>query len=103
MKIKEQIKLKKIVEEFRGGLLDHRPSGSMCFMVSSALAGYLSFSGYDCKLTKGYVGECEHFWLTLPDGIIIDPTADQFPQPTGDDMPKVYIGEKPDWYRLVIG
>jgi len=103
MKIREQIRLQHIVEEFRAGLLDGQASAGWCFMVSSALAGYLSFLGYQARLTRGNIDigeeEAEHFWLTLQEGLIIDPTADQFKQPTGHDMPPVFIGIKPAWYR----
>ncbi len=102
MKISKQIRLRRIVENFRDGLLDGKSSASKCFMVSSALAGYLSFAGYSCILTKGEIDgeeESEHFWLTLPDGTIIDPTADQFKQPGGQDMPSVFVGIKPEWYK----
>jgi hypothetical protein len=64
----------------------------MCFAVSSALAGYLEFCGYTCKLTEGQVGEWNHCWLTFPDSTILDATADQF------GLPSVYIGTKPENY-----
>jgi|SRR3972149_4679265 len=105
MRIREQVRLKHIVEEFRAGLLDDKASAGWCFMVSSALGGYLGFLGYSCILTKGELdlGEdvAEHFWLTLPDGTIIDGTSDQFKQPGGQDMPPVFIGIKPAWYKEV--
>ena len=41
-----------------------------------------------------------HYWLKLPDGRILDPTASQFKTPEGEEMPKMYLGEKPKWYKL---
>lgn len=89
-----------LVTEFRKGLLGSKTSHQMCFVVSSALAGYLNFSGLTCKATEGFVGEQHHFWITLLDGRIIDATADQFVKPDGSKMPSVYIGKKPDWYVI---
>ena len=91
-------KLKRIVTEFRKGLLNSRHSDMMCFAMSSALAGYLNFCGYKCELTCGHVYKCEHYWITLDGGMIIDATADQFNEPDGSSMLGVYIGVKPSWY-----
>lgn len=91
--------LKKICLDFRKGFLERRHSNSMCFVVSTALEGYLGFIGYICHLTKGSIGDYEHYWLTLSTGEIIDATADQFKTPNGQDMPPVYIGKKPEWYK----
>ena len=87
------------VTEFQSGLLDGRGTTDMCFVVCAALEGYLNFSGRACKVVKGEVNGCNHFWIALPDGRIIDPTADQFPRPNGPPMPKVYIGPLPAWYQ----
>ncbi len=96
-------KLLKIVTAFREGLLDNKPSKSMCVVVSSALESYLCFEGYQCEITMGKIDinkdEYEHTWLTLPSGEIIDATADQFSKPDGTGMPPVYIGRKPVWYK----
>ena len=78
-------------------------------MVSAALDGYLNMMGYKCHLTEGTItvdtlleegemADYQHFWLTLADGRIIDPTADQFDKPGGKKMPDVYIGKLPGWY-----
>ena len=87
------------VTGFRSGLLGGVESKDMCFVVAAALEGYLNFIGYPCELIKGEIGHSNHFWLALPDGTIIDPTADQFPKPDGQSMPEVYIGSLPEWYR----
>lgn len=92
----------KICNQFRSGVLGRSKSKNKCFMVSSPLFSYLRFLKIECELTKGYVtiGEniTEHFWITLPDCRIIDPTADQFNEIRKAEMPKVYLGEKPNWY-----
>lgn len=91
--------LLRLVTEFRKGILARRRSNGFCWAVSGALEGYLRFLGHDCQLSEGWIGDYSHFWITLSDGRIIDPTADQFKTPTGRKMPKVYIGAKPKWYR----
>lgn len=91
------------VSEFRGGILGDSPSALMCRAICLPLQGYLSFA-MDIKTTLGegaiWNDDCEifHTWLVLPDGSIIDPTADQFTAPDGKRMPPVYIGERPKWY-----
>lgn len=82
--------LAKIISGFRHGLLEGRKSAMMCFAVCAPLSTYLNFVyGLDTKLVEGRVKGREHYWLELPDGDIIDPTADQFDK----KMPKVYIGK----------
>jgi hypothetical protein len=93
--------LRKIVVEFRKGLLEDRQSKNWCYMVSAPLCGYLQFCGYECTLQEGKIGKYHHFWINL-DGIIIDATADQFKKPDGTDMPAIYIGVKPEWYKLTL-
>jgi hypothetical protein len=70
----------------------------MCFMMCAPLQGFLSVHGIETELIKGEVNDCEHFWLQLPSGDIVDPTADQFAKPDGSPMPPVYVGPLPAWY-----
>lgn len=55
-------------------------------------------------MIEGYVTASQditnHFWILLDDGRIIDPTADQFNEIKKINAPKVYLGEKPNWYML---
>jgi hypothetical protein len=94
--------LLKICSQFRYGVIGRGKSKNKCYMVAAPLHGYLQFLRVDCTLVEGFVtiGEqiTNHFWILLPDGRIIDPTADQFNDIKERDMPKVYIGEKPSWY-----
>ena len=92
--------IKKYASDFRKGLLKDYPSESMCFVVTSPLATLLILEGIQCELTEGMVGKCHHFWIEFPNGNILDPTADQFKTPEGQDMPKVYIGQLPEWYKI---
>jgi len=81
--------------DFRRGVIENKKSTNWCYAISAPLEGYLNFIGVYCELTIGYIGDTEHFWITLPNGRILDPTADQF----SDDMPKVYLGRIPNNYK----
>ncbi len=99
MKCMEARKLRRIAKDFRVGFLGRESSTDMCFVLSTALDGYLGFLGVHCELVEGKVGKCHHYWLSLRDtGDILDATADQFTQPDGKPMPEVYVGPQPDWY-----
>jgi hypothetical protein len=93
--------IKRICLDFRKGLLGKKSSELMCFAVSSPLQAVLSLCDYETKLVSGEVKTCcytiNHYWLEMEDGRIIDATADQF-NDAGKKMPKVYIGEKPEFY-----
>jgi hypothetical protein len=95
--------LRNTVTAFRRGLLGRRPSRLMCFVVCAPLEALLTLEGHAVKMSHGWIldeegDEIAHTWLRLSDGRIIDPTADQFKKPDGGKMPRVYIGEKPEWY-----
>lgn len=98
--------LKQTAIGFRRGILGKRSSDLMCFAVCAPLQGYLSMLGVETVLVKGVFHKSaaesvhmEHYWLRLPDGRILDPTADQFTGDEGQPMPKVYIGALPDGYE----
>ena len=97
--------LLKITSSFTKGVMGTREPTGMCFMVCSSLQGYLSICDLDVDLVEGEikVGKdvYNHFWLRLPDGRILDPTASQFNVLNGVEMPKIYLGDKPEWYKLV--
>jgi hypothetical protein len=91
--------------DFRDGMLKDKPSAWMCRAVCMPLASLFRLSGVSVMLTEGTVlcDECEieHTWLTLEDGQILDPTADQFNSEISDlDMPPVYLGHKPVFYAV---
>ena len=97
-------KLTEIVTEFTKGILGNGSNRSKCFMVCSPLSSYLSFLGYENDIVEGEIEEgdavYEHYWLKYDD-VIIDPTASQFKTPDGSVMPDVYIGKKPNWYKVI--
>lgn len=90
--------LEKIATDFRKGVIGRRQSRGRCWMVSAPLGAMLNFMGHGTELVEGTVSGEHHFWLKLPDGRILDATADQFKTPIGDAMPKVYLGKRPSWY-----
>lgn len=78
--------------EFRKGILGGRDSDMMCAMVSWPLAGLLNFMGIKCRTEEIDLGECNHIYIRLADGRVLDPTADQFNSCRAEQMPPVYLG-----------
>ena len=88
--------LLKIVAGFRDGMLDRKSSMGHCFIVSSALQGYLSWAcGIESELYEGEWGEGNHVWLVLVDGRVLDATIDQFNYIT-PKYPKIHLGSPLD-------
>lgn len=91
--------------KFRNGVLGKKSSWGQCYVVAAPLQGYLNIllnKTYELQLGYVTIG-CDitnHYWLELGDGRILDPTADQFNDVLGKTMPKIYIGERPDWYMV---
>lgn len=92
--------LLKIATEFRKGILGRRKSHRMCGMVCFGLQGYLRFLGFPTRVCEGIVGDGNHIWLELPDGRVLDPTADQFNN--GETIyPPVYMGDRLEIHKIV--
>lgn len=91
------------VRAFRSGILGPKgQSKDQCLAVCAPLQSFLqSAFGFETELVEGELAEgrfiCNHFWLKLPDGRILDPTADQFVNHC--TMPDVYLGVLPSWYK----
>lgn len=84
-----------IAREFRQGILGERASIGMCKVVSAPLQGFLaSVYGVETELVEVDFGTTNHVYLRLPDGRILDATADQF-----SGMPDVYLGPVPALYE----
>ena len=92
--------LRRVVQSFRDDILGGPRSGNesrgMCFAVCAPLQGFLCFCGIQSKLVQQQFQYTNHVWLELPDGSIIDPTADQFLRLR---LPPVYIGPLPRAYK----
>lgn len=82
----------KAVKGFVKGLLDGKSTVDMCYMVCSPLSAFLNGCGVENTLTEGEVNGYHHFWITLSDGRVIDPTADQF------GLLNIYL-KKPTYYK----
>lgn len=92
---------------FRHAIIGRRRAHGLCYIICSALEAYLNAIEQECQLVNGVIPPAlnasktiwvNHVWIKYG-SIIIDPTADQFINPNGKRMPKVYIGPKPDWYK----
>ncbi len=97
--------LMRFVREFSDEILkfSNGDTRGMCAMVCDPLSAYMEFCGiknqcvvFDVK-SNGIISN--HVCILLPDGRIVDPTANQFVNPaTGKTMPHYYLGEIPDFY-----
>jgi hypothetical protein len=89
-------KLIKFVSSFRRGIVGLGKSHFMCFAVCAPLSTLLEMNGVRNNMRDGLIkfemGYCNHYWLELSDGRVVDPTADQFNHVFGQQMPKVYLG-----------
>lgn len=84
--------LKSVCLAFRKGLLKTREGDMMCGVVTYPLQGWLSFLGVATEIEEVMLKHSNHVFLRLPDGRVLDATADQF------DGPKIYLG-KPMWFH----
>jgi hypothetical protein len=88
-----------IAKGFTKGLLGKKPTTDMCYVVCSPLSAYLSLCGIENTLTEGAILHCEnqlhHYWVTLSDGRIIDPTADQF------GLLNIWVKPQPSYYSMI--
>jgi hypothetical protein len=79
-----------IAMDFRAAIVGAGSSARRCGMVCWPLEGYLRFLGQLVETQETVVGDTTHVWLLLPDGRVLDPTADQF----DTTLPPVYLGPK---------
>ncbi|KQT59997.1 hypothetical protein ASG52_19930 [Methylobacterium sp. Leaf456] len=86
--------------EFREGILDGGSPRMMCWAVSAPLEALLRMYGVETELAESDLGECNHFFLRLPDGRVLDPTADQFNYVRSEAMPPVYLGPPVDLHGV---
>lgn len=98
--------LLKTVTQFRKGFLGKRKPDLQCYALSTALQGWLNFLGVytelicvDIETGDIYDIMCNHYFLKLADGRILDATGSQFNNDERN-MPPVYLGGKPDWYLI---
>jgi hypothetical protein len=102
--------LLKIISDFTNGLLKKAKCthAGNCYAVCQILKPYLScLFGVEtlidnAKVKQGRKKVNHYYLLRIKDGMIIDATASQFKDPNGKQMPKVFIGEKPEWYLSTL-
>lgn len=88
----------KVAADFRKGILGKRSPRLMCMVVSAPLQGFLAgVYGVETTIETVWFPEntraCNHTFLRLPDGRILDATADQF------GLEPIYLGEMPAVYE----
>jgi hypothetical protein len=70
-----------------------------------AVAG--RYAGYDCEYVSNYPDDTvPHCWNVLPDGTIVDATANQFDQfDLGEPMPRIILpnDRRQAWYLVRVG
>ena len=74
--------------EFRQAVLEKDPSDEMCMALSSNLLALLHSKGAAGSLEISELEEIDHIFIKLPDGQILDVSADQF----GSQYQDVYMG-----------
>jgi len=79
--------------EFRAGILGERSSAWTCAMVCWPLVTLLNLHGVSCEAVESDLGDCNHIWIKLSDGRVLDPTADQFNY-FPKQYPPVYLGPR---------
>ena len=78
--------------EFRKGILGEYPSNYMCYAISAPLLSLLNIYGINGDLEESDLGECNHIYIRLSDGRVLDPSADQFNWCSREELPSVYLG-----------
>ncbi|CAN7600352.1 hypothetical protein [Acidovorax delafieldii] len=77
---------------FRETVLQGCSSQRMCVALSAPLHAAFRARGTASELLIADLGECEHVFLRLADGQVLDPTADQFNPFSREKLPGVYLG-----------
>ena len=78
--------------DFREVVLQGASSERMCVALSAPLHAAFHAQGIPTQLVVSDLGECEHIFLQLADGQVLDPTADQFNWCSRQKLPGVYLG-----------
>lgn len=79
-------------KEFRAAIIGEASSSRWCAAISAPLCAALNAIGVKAGLLETDLGECNHVFLVLEDGRVLDPTADQFNWISKNELPGVYLG-----------
>lgn len=97
MNRKQQKAIHQYAARFRKGMLGKQPSDGWCYCLCTALQGALSFEfQQDTELLLLDFPRTNHVVLRLEENLILDPTADQFPETR---QAGVYLGPMLHVYR----
>ena len=77
---------------FREAILQGCSSERMCVAVSAPLHAALRVLDVHSQLVRADLEQGEHVFLQLPDGQVLDATADQFNAHSRQPLPGVYLG-----------
>lgn len=83
-------------KDFRTAIIGRGDSARMCAAVSGPLCAALRMEGVACTLLESDLEDCNHVFIRLQDGRVLDATADQFNGHGRPALPAVYLGEKTD-------
>jgi hypothetical protein len=111
----DHTELSNYTREFRDAVLQGSSSEWMCVALSAPLHAAFQARGIPSQLVVSDLGFCDHIFLRLPDGQVLDPTADQFNWCSLQKLPGVYLGppaaihegaqpwagRSQDWHELV--
>ena len=87
------IELIEYASEFRRAVIGDAPCAWWCAAISAPLCAALCVIGASVQIVENDLGECNHVFLRLSDGRILDPTADQFNLFNRVVLPGVYLGK----------
>ena len=84
--------LQQYASDFRAAIIGNGESARMCAAISDPLSAALSVKGVTTTVMESDLEECNHVFLKLQDGRVLDPTADQFNWRSQRQLPGVYLG-----------
>ena len=79
--------------KFRRAIIGDASSAWWCAAISAPLCASLCAIGVPVQIVENDLGDCNHVFLRLADGRILDPTADQFNLFNKVVLPGVYLGK----------
>lgn len=91
--------LTKYATEFRAAIIGDASSAWWCAGISAPLCSAFLALGQTVEIVECDLGYCTHVFLRLPNGRVLDPTADQFNWCSRVELPGVYLGEPSDIHQ----
>ena len=85
--------------EFRRAIIGGSSSAWWCAAISAPLSAALDVMGVPTTLAESDLGHCNHIFILLQDGRVLDPTADQFNWCSREELTGVYLGPPCDIHQ----